>query len=242
MSLSCLLFDMDGTLVDSKADLVTSVNLMLGDFGRAPLPGQLVAGMVGEGAAKLVERALAASFGAAAAGWAAAGLASFRRHYARHLLDSTRLYPSVIETLNHFADTPKAVVTNKPLEFTDAILDGLGLRGHFAAVLGGECLPERKPSGAPLLEAMRRCGVIGPPQRCLMVGDSAVDILAGKAAGVFTCGFTGGFRSKEELEAAGADYLIGDISELVGLVADTGRGLPDSGFTRPSAACSEGGG
>jgi phosphoglycolate phosphatase len=194
MPLSCLLFDLDGTLVDSRADLVASVNLMLGDFGRAPLPSELVAGMVGEGARKLVERALSAALGVAASDDAVAdGLASFRRHYAAHLLDSTRPYPSVAETLCHFAETPKAVVTNKPLDFTEAILEGLGLRGHFAAVLGGECLPERKPSGAPLLEALRRCGVAGPPSGGLMVGDSAVDILSGKAAGVPTCGFTGGF-------------------------------------------------
>lgn len=216
MTFTCLLFDLDGTLVDSRADLIAAVNLMLGDFARGGLPGGDVSRMVGEGATKLVERALAASLGrAASAAEVATGLASFRRHYAEHLLDSTRAYPSVPETLRHFRDTPKAVVTNKPLEFTEAILRGLGLRGHFAAVLGGECLPERKPSGAPLVEAMRRCGVSGPPDECLMVGDSAVDILSGKAAGVRTCAFTGGFRSREELEAAGADYVIEDISELV---------------------------
>src|SRR3712207_67758 len=112
MVFSCLLFDLDGTLVDSKADLVAAVNLMLRDSGRTALPDGLVAGMVGEGATKLVERALAASLGrAASASEVAAGLASFRRHYAEHLLDSTRPYPSVTETLVHFSDTPKAVQT-----------------------------------------------------------------------------------------------------------------------------------
>lgn len=100
-----------------------------------------------------------------------------------------------------------------------AVLRSLGLRQHFAAVLGGECLPERKPSAAPLLEAMRRCRFAGRTDECLMVGDSAVDILSGKAAGVRTCGFTGGFRGREELEAAGADYLIDDIGQLVGLAS-----------------------
>lgn len=206
--------------MDSKADLVASVNLMLGDFGREGLPGEEVARMVGEGATRLVGRALAASLGRmAAAAEVASGLASFRRHYAAHLLDATRPYPSVRVTLSHFRDVPKAVVTNKPLEFTETILRGLGLRQHFAAVLGGECLPERKPSAVPLVEAMRRCRFTGPRDGCLMVGDSAVDIVSGKAAGVRTCGFTGGFRSREELADAGADYLIGDISELVGLAA-----------------------
>lgn len=220
MTIACLLFDLDGTLVDSKADLVASVNLMLGDFGREGLPGEDVARMVGEGATKLVGRALAASLGrTATAAEVTSGLAAFRLHYAAHLLDATRPYPSVHMTLSHFRDVPKAVVTNKPLEFTEVILNGLGLRRHFTAVLGGECLPERKPSAAPLVEALRRCGFTGPRDECLMVGDSAVDIASGKAAGVRTCGFTGGFRSREELADAGADYLIGDISELVGLAA-----------------------
>jgi phosphoglycolate phosphatase len=213
MHFRCLLFDLDGTLVDTRADLTTAVNLMLGDLGLARLTGELVVNLVGEGAARLVGRALTATTGREPTdGELQQGLDLFKRHYRDHLLDATRTYEGVPSALEHLGHLPKAVVTNKPLEFTEGVLAGLGLRHHFAAVLGGDSLPERKPSAAPLLEAARICGV--EPAGCLMVGDSLVDVAAGKAAGMRTCGFAGGFRGRGELEAAGADYLIEHFREL----------------------------
>lgn len=217
MRFDCLLFDLDGTLVDSRDDLVTSVNLMLAESGRAPLARERVVGFVGEGVSKLVERALAASLlRAPAAAEVESGVRAFKRHYRLHLLERTRPYPGVAEALSRFRELPMAVVTNKPSEFTLGVLEGLGLDGYFRAVLGGDSLPERKPHPAPLLEAARLCGV--PPRRCLMVGDSRVDVLAGRAAGMKTCGFAGGFRGREELEAAGADFLIKSFRELRAVV------------------------
>jgi phosphoglycolate phosphatase len=213
MRFRCLLFDLDGTLVDTRADLTTAVNLMLGDLGLERLTCEFVVSLVGEGAARLVGRALTASLGREPTDEELRqGLDLFRRHYRDHLLDATRPYDGVPFTLEHFSHLPRAVVTNKPLEFTEGVLAGLGLRHHFAAVLGGDSLPVRKPSAAPLLEAARLCGV--GPEGCLMVGDSVVDIHAGKAAGIMTCGFVGGFRGRGELEAAGADYLIEHFGEL----------------------------
>ncbi len=95
---------------------------------------------------------------------------------------------------------------------TLTILEGLGLRSHFAVVLGGDSLPERKPAPQPLLEAARRCG--RAPAECVMVGDSRVDVLAGRAAGMVTCGFVAGFKGRAELVAAGADVLIERFGEL----------------------------
>ena len=213
MRFRCLLFDLDGTLVDTRADLTTAVNLVLGDLGLERLTSDLVVSLVGEGAARLVGRALTATMGREPGDdELGRGLHLFKRHYRAHLLDTTRPYDGVPPALEHFGHLPKAVVTNKPLEFTEGVLAGLGLRQHFAAVLGGDSLPERKPSAAPLLEAARLCGV--GPAGCLMVGDSMVDIAAGKAAGMRTCGFVGGFRGRGELEAAGADYLIEHFGEL----------------------------
>ncbi len=217
MRFRCLLFDLDGTLVDSRADLCTAVNLMLEDLGLGPLAGEQVVSLVGEGAARLVGRALLAAGGREPSDEKLRdGLGLFKGRYREHLLDATRPYEGVTEALEHFARLPKAVVTNKPLELTEGILDGLGLRTFFAAVLGGDSLPERKPSPAPLFEAARLCGVA--PGECLMVGDSWVDIAAGRAAGIMTCGFAGGFRGREELRAAGADYLIEHFGELRPLV------------------------
>jgi phosphoglycolate phosphatase len=96
------------------------------------------------------------------------------------------------------------------------LLAGIGLRGHFAAILGGDSLPERKPSPQMLLEAARRCSA--EPSRSLMIGDSRVDVAAGKAAGMETCGYVSGFRGRPELVDAGADYLIERFSELSLLV------------------------
>jgi phosphoglycolate phosphatase len=218
MSYCCLLFDLDGTLVDSRADLTTAVNLMLGELGRAPLPDESVVNFIGEGARLLAERALRASQEREPErAEIDRALEVFRRHYRAHLLDRTRPYPEVAETLADLRHLPKAVVTNKPYDFTAAILSGLGLRSHFAVVLGGDSLPERKPDPQPLLEAARRCGCVSP--ECLMVGDSWVDILAGRAAGMATCGFTGGFRGRAELAAAGAEVLIERFGELREVVA-----------------------
>ena len=214
---ACLLFDLDGTLVNSRRDLVASVNLTLAELKKEQLAEDLVASFVGEGVSKLFERALTAATACVPTeGEIATGVEVFRRHYARHLLEHTRAYPEVLETLSHFRRLPMAVITNKPTEFSLAILEGLGLSGFFKAVFGGDSLPERKPQPAPLLAAAELCGVTAG--RCLMVGDSRVDVLAGKAAGMKTCGYTAGFRGRRELEEAGADFLIESFGELKGVV------------------------
>ena len=218
MNFRGLLFDLDVTLVDSRADLVTSVNLMLDELGYVPLPATRIITFVGEGMRLLIERALRASLSQEPdEALVLHALEVYRGKYQEHLLDQTQVYPGVYETLEAFAHLPKAVVTNKPLEFTVTILEALDLQRHFVAVIGGDSLPERKPAPAPLLEAARLCDVA--PRGCLMIGDTKVDMLAGKAAGMKTCGFVGGFRGKEELIAAHADFLIdrfGELQKLIG--------------------------
>ncbi len=222
MSYQCLLFDLDGTLVDSRADLINSVNLMLEEIGREPLPDSRVINFVGEGARLLIERALRATQNdwpynsESQASEIDCALKIFRRHYRAHLLDYTRVYPEVEQTLRRLTHIPKAVVTNKPYEFTVALLDGIGLLGHFDVVFGGDSLAERKPSPMMLVEAARRCGA--EVSNCLMVGDSRVDIEAGRAARMKTCGYIPGFRGRTELVDAGVDYVIERFSELCTLV------------------------
>jgi len=213
MHYQCLLFDLDGTLVDSRADLINSVNLMLEELGRRPLPDSRVFSFIGEGARLLVERALRATQeGEPETADVDLALKTFQRHYREHLLDQTRVYPEVEETLDRLGCLPKAVVTNKPYEFTVALLDGIGLLNQFQVILGGDSLPERKPSPMMLLEAAHRCDV--RVSNCLMVGDSRVDVEAGRSAGMKTCGYIPGFRGRTELAEAGADYLIERFSEL----------------------------
>ncbi len=219
MNYQCLLFDLDGTLVDSRHDLINSVNLMLDQIGRRVLPDSLVIRFVGEGARLLVERALRATREAPPTDSEVEGaLAIFQGHYRNHLLDQTHLYPEVVETLRRLKQIPKAVVTNKPYEFTIALLDGIGLLSEFEAILGGDSLPERKPSPQMLLEAARSCRA--EPELSLMIGDTRVDIAAGKAAGMKTCGYVPGFRGRTELVEAGADFLIERFSELSYLVGE----------------------
>lgn len=217
MPYRCLLFDLDGTLIDSREDLTNCVNLMLAELGLPELPAARVMTFIGEGLRLLVERSLRASQnGQPEEVQIDRAIAIYRRHYRAHLLDRTRPYPEVVEMLDYFAHLPKAVVTNKPYDFTLPILDGLGLSKYFAAVLGGDSLPERKPSPAPLIEAARRCEV--SPAGCLMIGDSFVDVRAGHAAGMKTCGYVAGFRGRAELVEAGADFLIERFSELRNIV------------------------
>lgn len=217
MSYKCLLFDLDGTLVDSRADLANSVNLMLTELGRDPLSSCRVLNFVGEGARLLVERSLSASAEIPPQpDEVDHALKIFQHHYREHLLDFTRVYPEVEETLSSLSHVPKAIVTNKPYEFSVALLEGLGMLSQFQVVLGGDSLPERKPSPMMLLEAARSIGV--SPSACLMVGDTKFDVVAGQAAGMKTCGYVPGFRGRTELAEAGADFLIERFSELCVLV------------------------
>src|SRR6188508_1335123 len=138
MTFSLVVFDLDGTLVDSSVDLANAVNALLGDFGAAPIPVSDVTAMVGEGAAVLVRRALAArGLDPETSG----ALDRFLAHYDPHLLDNTRPYPGMVETLQELSRRmPLAVLTNKPARATDLILTGLGLRHYFREAIGGDTL------------------------------------------------------------------------------------------------------
>ena len=213
MNFQCLLFDLDGTLIDSRADLIKSINLMLRELACEPLADSQVIGFVGEGIRLLVERSLRASQSREPdEAQILAALQIFSHQYQEHLLDQTHVYPEVLTTLEALLHWPKAIVTNKPIHFTQTILTGLGLASHFKAVIGGDSAPARKPSPLPLLEAARRCEI--RPENCLMIGDTRIDILAGQAAGMKTCGYVGGFRGKDELVQAGASFLIEKFGEL----------------------------
>jgi phosphoglycolate phosphatase len=218
MKFKALLFDLDGTLVNSRADITNSVNFTLREIGETTLPDETIHGFIGEGVRLLLGRALneirQTQVGEAEID---AALAVYQRQYHAHLLDNTTLYPEVIETLEHFAHLPKAIVTNKPYGFTMPLLEGLNLLPHFKVVLGGDSLVTRKPDPLMLETAAQRCEVA--LKDCLMIGDSWVDIAAGRNAGVVTVGFTQGFRGRAELVEAGADYLIDRFSELKAMVA-----------------------
>lgn len=176
------LFDLDGTLIDSRRDLADSVNALLADLGHASLPPEQVMSFVGRGARSLIRRALIA---------AAPGVeppeddATYRRFlglYDARLLNHTHLYAGVREGLDRLraAGAPMAVVTNKPIAPALRILDGLGVREHFGVVLGGDSVAMRKPNPEMLHRAAQDLGV--PLSRCVVIGDSDVDLEAAEAA------------------------------------------------------------
>ena len=208
-------FDLDGTLVDSRRDLADSANELLGDCGAAALPEADIGRMVGDGAAVLVSRV----FAAAGLAQPADALARFLAIYDRRLLNHTRPYPGIPDALRALAGrAPLALLTNKPLASTRRVLDGLDLVRYFdpAAVLGGDGPWPRKPDPAALRHLSQRAGA--PIERTLLVGDSAIDMRTARAAGAGLClvryGF--GFETVSQQEIAG-DRTINDPHELSSL-------------------------
>jgi phosphoglycolate phosphatase len=207
------LFDLDGTLIDSRADITHSLNLTLARMELPSLSESQVGDFVGDGVQKLVERALRETTGSDPENTLTQkGMLLFREEYENHLLDRTCLCPHAKEALDSLSWAKFAVVSNKPEGFSRRILEGLGVAHRFCIILGGDSIQNRKPDPESLLKAMDYCGAL--PSESAMIGDSAVDIEAGKAAGVTTCGILGGFRPEEKLRAAGCDLLITDLLEL----------------------------
>ncbi len=173
------LFDLDGTLIDSVADLATGINLLRGELDLPPLELSTVRRFVGDGATLLVQRSLPQGE------FSLRRLQRFLELYSEHLQERTVVYPGIREFLASLAGRNLAVVTNKPLDFSLRLLDGLGLREYFPVVLGGESCAAKKPDPQPVLEALRRLGA--PTAGAVMIGDHHTDLRAGRAAGVATC-------------------------------------------------------
>lgn len=203
-----LLFDLDGTLVDSRRDIADGVNFTLEQLGRPTLSVDSVARMVGDGVRQLLIRAA----GPLDDVTMKHALDLFLPHYLEHCTDTTVLYPGVIETLESFEGRALAVVTNKPTAHTEKTLRATGLAGYFSVVIAGDTLPTRKPDPEPLWEALRRLG--SPRDSAVMVGDSPLDIRAARSAGVRAAAVTYGFRPGSDLSALSPDYLIGSLAEL----------------------------
>jgi phosphoglycolate phosphatase len=204
-----LIFDLDGTLIDSKRDLADSVNATRAWAGLAPLPDEIVSSYVGNGAPMLIRRA----FPGASEADLARYLAYFLDYYREHMLDATVLYPGVREALDrlHAAGIPLAVLTNKPVRFSERLIEGLGLAPHFFRVYGGNSFEEKKPHPAGIHLLVNEAGA--DRDSTYMVGDSAVDVQTARNAGVRACGVSWGFRPETFLEAP-PDLIIDDMRTL----------------------------
>jgi phosphoglycolate phosphatase len=188
-SLRLLVFDLDGTLIDSGADLCASVNAMLRHFDRPPLPDTVISTYIGDGAARLVSRSLGEPTDA---DFLDSALAYFLDYYREHKLDQTYVYPGVFAALDSLRFEPggaarsMAVLTNKPIGPSQAICDALGLSHYFFRIYGGNSFATKKPDPEGLLALLKEAGVSA--QETLMIGDSDVDILTARNAGVWSMG------------------------------------------------------
>ena len=224
MNARLVVFDLDGTLVDSSRDLATAMNRCLARVAPQvePLPHEAVRGFIGDGARMLVSRCLAAR---ALELPQDEVLAVFLECYRGCLLDTTALYPGVLIALDALADRRLAVLTNKPGDMSRLILDGLGITARFFRVYGGGDLPERKPDPVGLHRLMLEAGT--RPEETVMVGDSAVDVLTARAAGT-PCVGVGFGLDPEGLRREPPDALVEAMQDLPAALASVLTSRPGS--------------
>lgn len=209
-----VIFDLDGTLIDSKLDLAQAVNAARGHMNLPPLENDRVYSYVGDGAPVLIRRVLGPE---APEEQVREALEFFLAYYREHLLDHTTLYPGVREGIEqlHGEGVKMAVLTNKPVRISQSIIAGLGLAPYFFAVYGGNSFEQKKPDPAGVRALLSEANV--PSHLALMVGDSAVDIRTARNAGIPCCGVTYGFQP-ESLETEPPDFLVDRFEDVTRLV------------------------
>jgi phosphoglycolate phosphatase len=213
-SVKALVFDLDGTLIDSKRDLVQSVNATLREMRRAELPDELVASYVGSGAPVLISRALG---GTPAQDELQRALKYFLAHYEAHKLDFTKAYPGVREALRELRGVPMAVLTNKPVNISVSILEGLGLAEFFRTIYGGNSFATKKPDPLGAKTILQELRITAA--QAAMVGDSEVDVQTARNADMISAIVNFGFGTHDR-SAYPADIYIDHMKQLVPLVRD----------------------
>ena len=216
-----LIFDLDGTLIDSRLDLANSVNATRAHLGRGPLPNELVYSYVGNGAPVLIRRAMGPEADEAQI---SAALEFFLDYYNRHALDDTRLYPGVLESLDRFRQSgaKMAVLTNKPVRISRWIMESLGVSEYLFQIYGGNSFEYKKPHrvGIDRLRDEAGSGVADT----WMVGDSYVDVQTARNAGVNSCGVSYGFQP-ETFREYPPDLLVDRMEEFAGYLEQRNSAL-----------------
>ncbi len=215
--LKLLVFDLDGTLIDSAQDLCNSVNAALRHCGHDPLPDKQIAGYIGDGAQMLIRRSLAAAYGAPAdEQFVARAYEFFLDYYREHKLDFTYAYAGVIEALNALSVCPDgsrrtmSVLTNKPVRPARAICEALGLAPFFLSIYGGNSFKTKKPDPEGIHAVMQEAGA--QPEETVLIGDSEVDVQTARNAGTWCIGCTFGL-APHTLEASPPDILVDSPSD-----------------------------
>ena len=225
-TVAAVVFDLDGTLVDSRADIVAAANRVIVASGREALPADVIAGFVGDGARMLIAGVTKLPPSAPEVGRL---LAAFIDDYTAHATDHTTLMPGAGQALEALARLPLALCTNKPRQTTEAVLRGLALHRHFQATVAGGDRLAKKPSPEPLLYLARELGV--DPADLIMVGDGPQDVECAHNAGARAVGVEGGIVPRERLVGAGPDAMLSSLAELPDLVR-AWSATPPRGDTR----------
>lgn len=214
-----LIFDLDGTLVDSLPDLAEATNRTLAELGLPPRAYEEIATFVGQGIGELVRRALGIA-PEEDPEQVATALATFRRHYAAVNGSQATLYPGVMETLRALQemDRPMAVVTNKAEQFTRPLLEQMGIAPFFAAVVSGDTLPVKKPDPRVLTHALAQLGTT-PPHEAVMVGDSRNDALAAQALGMPVLLVTYGYSEGQPIHEIACDAYLDRFDQVLHFLA-----------------------
>ena len=220
LKIKAVLFDLDGTLLDTLPDLHAATNAMLVDMGHSELPLESVRSYVGRGIPNLIKRAMADSLHVTEDGTPASpeAIASFRRHYARENGRQVQVYPGVIEGLEGFRalGLPQGIVTNKADAFIRPLLEQTGIAGYFSVLVGGDLLPKVKPDPSPVVWACGRLGFL--PQEVLFIGDSINDFLSARAAGCPVFLLPYGYNEGRNTREFDADAHIATVKEALELI------------------------
>ncbi len=203
-----IIFDLDGTLVDSKNDIIQAVNFTLRKIGVEERKSHEISSYIGTGVHDLLKKSL----GGKKDLFFEKALSVFQEYFSTHYADTSILYPNVKKILNYFKDKKKVIVTNRNHQFAVLTLKALGIYKYFIDVVGGDDVECSKPNACPLNKALSKFKV--KKEKAIIVGDMDLDVLAGKEAGILTCAVTYGLGKKEDIVKADPDYIIDDIIEL----------------------------
>jgi phosphoglycolate phosphatase len=209
-----ILFDLDGTLIDSKKDLANSVRYIQKFYDRPQSSDAEVGRFIGDGVGKLVERAT----GIHHPKELKKAVKIFKAYYRKHSLKYTRFYPGVLQTLQHFKDKKMGIVTNKPTRISKHIIRRLGAAKYFGVILGGDSVTRKKPAPEGIRKAMKRLRLKNP-KRVLMVGDGEQDIFAGRSACTLTCGLISNIADPQLLRKSKPDYTINSLTKLTRIIS-----------------------
>ncbi len=202
-----IIFDLDGTLVDSKEAIAKGINFVLRELGLQEKDISAISSYIGTGVDDLISKSL----GRAKENYFEKTKSLFE-NYRQHSPDNSRLYPGVKETLEYFKNKRKSIVTNRKYEFALPTLKNLGIYDYFEDILGADDIACKKPSSCPLDRAITKFNI--HKEKTIIVGDMDIDILAGKSAGILTCAVTYGIGRREDILKANPDYIIDDLRKL----------------------------